>query len=217
MTIAQDTKVVDTKIDFWTNANEKYYKEIGYTHLTFLGVCVAKCPSDLWVYQELIYKTRPDLIIETGTSHGGSALYLASMCQLIGNGRVITIDIKEPPYKFKHERLEFITGSSVDPEIVDRIEDVAPGKKIMVVLDSDHHKDHVLKELSLYAPLVSYGSYLIVEDTNINGHPVYPEHGPGPMEALDEWLPKHGEFAIEKGCERFGITFNPNGYLRRIR
>ena len=86
---------------------------------------------------------------------------------------------------------------------------------VMVVLDSDHIKSHVLKELDALSSLVTKGSYLIVEDTNINGHPVLPNFGDGPWEALHEWLPNHPEFEIDKSCEKFGITFFPDGFLKR--
>jgi cephalosporin hydroxylase len=85
----------------------------------------------------------------------------------------------------------------------------------MVILDSDHAMAHVRAELELYAPMVTAGCYLIVEDTNVNGHPVYPLHGPGPMEALGEFLPRHPEFEVDAECEKFMLTFNPRGYLLR--
>ena len=210
-------ETVETESGFWLATNKRYYEEVGQHRLWFLGVLLQKCPLDLWIYQELIYRTRPDLIIETGTFHGGSALYLASICELTGVGRVLTIDIKEPPHKLVHKRLGFVPGSSVDPIIVDHVQDqIRPGEKVMVILDSDHSKAHVLKELELYSPFVTYGNYLIVEDTNINGHPVRSSYGPGPMEALEEWFRKQHKFAIDKRCEKFGITCNPNGYLRRM-
>jgi cephalosporin hydroxylase len=90
-----------------------------------------------------------------------------------------------------------------------------PDDRVMVLLDSDHAEAHVRKELDLYAPLVTSGCYLIVEDTNVNGHPVYPLHGPGPMEAVQGWLPAHQEFEADRRREKFMLTFNPYGYLRR--
>ena len=87
----------------------------------------------------------------------------------------------------------------------------------MVLLDSDHTRDHVLKELEAYSPMVTHGSYLIVEDTNLNGHPVEPEHGPGPMEALEAFLPAHPQFAHDTAMDKFLLTFNPRGFLKRSR
>ena len=87
----------------------------------------------------------------------------------------------------------------------------------MVILDSDHEADHVYQELIAYSPFVQTGDYLIVEDTNINGHPVTRDYGPGPMEALDQFLSENHEFMIDRRCERFLMTMNPRGYLRRAR
>ena len=88
--------------------------------------------------------------------------------------------------------------------------------KVMVILDSDHHKEHVLNELRIYGKFVTKESYIIVEDTNINGHPVYPDFGPGPMEAVEEFLRENKNFVIDKTREKFYLTFNPRGYLKKI-
>ena len=186
--------------------------------LDWLGVRLRKCPLDLWIYQELIHRRRPDLIVETGTFKGGSALYLASLCELVGHGRVVTIDVTSLPASQRpvHPRLDYLTGSSVDPVIVASIATMAAGaEEVMVILDSDHATPHVYRELTAYAPLVRPGGYLIVEDTNVNGHPVLPEHGPGPREAVALFLARHAEFAPDRHCERLLMTLNPGGFLRR--
>jgi cephalosporin hydroxylase len=183
----------------------------------WLGQRVRKCPLDLWVYQEIIAETRPGLIVETGSGRGGSALFMASICDLVGHGRVITIDIREVP-RPQHERITYLRGSSTDPPIVERVHrEAASEQTVMVVLDSDHSREHVLSELCSYGPLVGEGAYLIVEDTNINGHPVVRGHGPGPMEAVNEFLATDvgSEFAVDRTCEKFFLTMNPGGYLRR--
>lgn len=197
---------------------------------TWLGVPALKCPLDLWVYQELIVEVKPDLIIETGTYYGGSALYMASLCDLLNHGRVITIDIndaqlllakdtKAAPLRVRpdHPRIEYWRGSSVAPRTLDHLgELVRAHGRTMVILDSDHHRDHVLQELRLYSRWVSKGSYLVVEDTNVNGHPVYPGHGPGPMEALEAFLKENDDFAVDESRHSHMLTFNPRGYLRRL-
>lgn len=186
--------------------------------LDWLGTSLRKCPLDLWTYQELIYRRRPDLIVETGTFEGGSALYLASLCELIGNGRVMTIDVAPPPASRRpiHPRLEYLTGSSVDGGIIASVaEHAASAREVMVILDSDHTTPHVYRELVAYAPLIRPGGYLIVEDTNVNGNPVLAEHGPGPREAVALFLARHPEFAPDRHCERFLMTLNPGGFLRR--
>lgn len=185
---------------------------------TWLGVHTAKTPLDLWVYQEIIYETKPDIIIETGTANGGSALYMACINDLIDGGKVISIDISPKDNLPHHPRVTYLTGSSTSPEITMRVNHLAQGaNRIMVVLDSDHSKAHVRRELELFAPLVTVGCYLIVEDTNVNGHPVWPDHGPGPMEALSEFLEGNGAFEIDHGREKFYLTFNPSGYLLRTK
>jgi cephalosporin hydroxylase len=185
--------------------------------LAWLGHKTLKCPMDLWTYQEIVVETRPDLIVECGTHLGGSALYLASLCELIGHGSVLSIDIEALPGRPRHARIDYVTGSSVDPGIVDRVGREARGRRAMVVLDSDHAEAHVLAELEAYHGLVAVGCYLIVEDTNVNGHPVLPDFGPGPREAVERFLTAHPEFVVDPDRERFMLTLNPGGYLRRVR
>ena len=183
---------------------------------SWLGRTVRKCALDLWVYQEILVETRPDLIVETGTYLGGSALYLASICDILRHGKVVTVDVSAPGGRPRHRRITYVQGSSVDPEVVARVRRRARrAKRIMVILDSDHSRDHVLRELELYSPLVSVGCYLVVEDTNVNGHPVLPDHGPGPMEAVTEFLATTDDFEVDDAREKLLLTFNPSGYLRR--
>ena len=193
-----------------------YYERATTTwqNTRWMGVPIWKNPADLWIYQELVHEIRPDLIVETGTAYGGSALYLAMLCDLLDHGRVVTIDTQVFPDRPVHPRIEYVFGSSTGPGIVDALDRTGP---VMVILDSDHRAPHVLDELELYAPLVTLGSYLIVEDTNVNGHPVYPDHGPGPFEAIEQWGPERHGFEVDAACERFLHTFNPGGFLRRVR
>ncbi len=182
----------------------------------WMGVPVLKCPLDLWIYQEIIFRVKPDLIIETGTYKGGTAHYFASICELIGNGEVVTIDIEEYPNRPIHSKITYLHGSSTSPSIVAAIRKLIEGKRnVLIILDSDHSMAHVRQEMELYAPLVTIGSYLIVEDTNINGNPVLPESGPGPNEAIDDYLHGHPEFMIDRSMEKLLMTFNPGGYLQR--
>ncbi len=198
----------------------KFYYDSGIHRKTYwFGVPVWKIPFDLWIYQEIIYELKPELIIETGTAYGGSALYMANILYLIGQGKVITIDIDDTRKRPKHPRITYLKGSSVSKEILDIVKNEYKKTKgnVIVILDSDHKKEYVLKELELYNSFVSKGSYLIVEDTNINGNPVYEEYGHGPMEAVKEFLKKNKNFQIDKTREKFFVSFNPNGYLKRIK
>lgn len=174
------------------------------------GYPIYKLPSDLWLYAELLYAVKPRTIIETGTAEGGSALYFADLLELYGvrDYRVITVDIRSlNPRWPHHERIFYVPSfSSVDwPPKAGRYADgmqvtIPPHLEapVLVVLDSDHSQAHVARELDVYAPLVSPGSYLVVEDSNVNGHPVLAEHGPGPLEAVQAWLPQHPEFREDR-------------------
>jgi cephalosporin hydroxylase len=203
-----------------TLSNVVYYEnsEQTWENTSWLGVPLEKYPTDLFVYQEIIYQTKPDVIIEAGTLKGGSAYFFASLLDLLGKGRVITMDIVDHPEKPKHPRIEYLLMSSISDEAVRRIKsEIKPGDRVMVSLDSDHSADHVFKELQLYSPMVTIGCYLVVEDTNINGHPVYPAFGPGPMEALKRFLAGNQDFEVDRSKEKFMLTVSPNGYLRRVR
>ena len=199
--------------------HQLYYDEPDRTwqDTWFLGVATQKCPLDLWVYQELIFRVRPGLIVETGTAHGGSALYLATMCDLVGHGEVVSVDVLDLPGRPVHPRVRYVHGSSTDLGIVEEVRALAEGKDpVMVILDSDHSFAHVRAEIAAYAGLVTPGSYLVVEDTNVNGHPVAPEFGPGPYEAVEELLGRSADFVVDDSCEKFRMTFNPRGFLRRV-
>jgi cephalosporin hydroxylase len=193
-----------------------YYDTAVWKDTHWLGVRTQKCPLDLWVYQEILHEVKPDLVIETGTAHGGSAYYLASLMDLIGRGEIVTVDIHPIEGRPEHPRITYVTGSSTADEVVQEVERLAEGHdRVLVILDSDHSRDHVLDELRIYNRFVTPGSYLIVEDTNVNGHPVMPEHGPGPMEALDDFLAEADGLEIDAAREKFFMTFNPRGFLRK--
>lgn len=206
-----DTEIVDAFHRRYYDAAETTWKQTFW-----LGQTVRKCPLDLWAYQEIIFETRPELIVETGTYLGGSALYLASLCDLLGHGKIVTVDVSAPPGRPKHRRITYVVGSSVADDVLDRVRRRARrAKRTMVILDSDHSRDHVLRELELYGPLVTPGCYLVVEDTNVNGHPAWPGYGPGPMEAVTEFLSRTDAFEVDRSREKLMLTFNPSGYLRR--
>ncbi|HEV3475521.1 MAG TPA: CmcI family methyltransferase, partial [Actinomycetota bacterium] len=108
-------------------------------------------------------------------------------------------------------------GSSTSEEILERVRAEVAGGTTMVILDSDHSAKHVSDELRAYAPMVSVGHYLVVEDTNLNGNPILPEWGPGPREAVEGFLRETDAFEVDRSREKFFMTFNPTGYLRRVR
>jgi cephalosporin hydroxylase len=195
-----------------------YYgrREQTWGNTFWLGHHVLKCPLDLWTYQEILHEVRPDLIIETGTYRGGSALFLASISDLLDRGEVVTIDSARQDGRPRHRRITYLTGSSTSDVILRQVRRRARGKStVLVILDSGHAKEHVLAELHAYAPLVTPGSYIIVEDTSLNGHPVESDHGPGPAEAVAEFLKGNDAFVRDESREKFMLTFNPGGYLKK--
>jgi cephalosporin hydroxylase len=211
---AQDRTIIE-------NFHKLYYNGLpgeGYifARTYWMKVLCYKCPLDLWIYQEIISELRPDLIIETGTCFGGSTLFMAHILDILGHGEILTIDIDNTIARPSHPRITYVHGSSSDAKLIESLLANRPAGVRLIVLDSDHSKAHVLRELELLAPHVSIGSYLIVEDTNINGHPTFPTFGAGPYEAIEEFLATHKEFAVDETREKFLMTFNPRGYLRRI-
>lgn len=203
----------------WNTVVRLFHTRLYETHPRidprWMGVKIQKMPFDCWVYQEILHECRPDVLIETGTYNGGSTLFYAHMFDLLGHGEVLSIDLEPQADLPQHPRISYLTASSTSPEALAWIAERIEGKKVMVVLDSDHSEKHVRAELEALAPLVSPGQYLVVEDTNINGHPVYPSFGPGPMEALDEWLKTNPPFDADPAREKFYFSYFPRGFWRR--
>jgi cephalosporin hydroxylase len=189
-----------------------FYDSRGCVPVIWKGVPCQKFPMDLWVFQEIIWETKPYWIIEVGVAAGGTTCFLSDM---LGDARrVIAVDRKPKPESVSDQR--FICGNSISPTTLAAVQAhlATHPASCMVILDSDHSYGHVCKELELYAPLVTSGQYLIVEDTNLNGHPVRPGFGSGPYEAVEQFLRAHPEFTVDKSREKFGVTANPNGYLK---
>ena len=185
----------------------------------WLGYVIQKSSFDLMAFHNLLYDIKPDILVETGTWHGGSALFYATIMDAINHGQIITIDNWAWRCRPQHQRIGYVAGSSVDKKIIDTVKSyTCQVPRVIVFLDSDHNGDHVYKELDAYAPMVTVGSYCIVEDTNINGHPIRPNWGPhgGPWEAVHDWLPKHPEFRIDHNPQPI-YTNNPDGWLLRVK
>lgn len=203
--------------------NDFYYTSGNSGNLTWRGAEMLKNPCDLWSYIDIFQELKPSIIIETGTHHGASAMFYADICNVLNiECKVITIDIN-PKWNVDPETLNILSikGKSTDESVVEKVkayvERASSTGNVVVMLDSDHSKENVLSELNIYSQFVTEGSYVIVEDTNINGHPSFPAHGPGPWEAVDEFLGEASSacFEIDRTRERFLLTFNPRGYLQK--
>lgn len=200
-----------------------YYNTGIWKTTSWAGVRTLKLPSDMWNYQEIIAKLKPSLIVEFGSRHGGSALFFSAVLKQVNpSGKVLSVDIdsesisnlaKEDP------TIELKSASSTSPQVLNRIAELRqeyPGS-IFVILDSDHKKPHVLNEMLLLRPLLQPGDYLVVEDSNINGHPVRPGWGEGPYEAIQEYFRRYpNDYQVDRSREdKFGLTFATGGFLIR--
>jgi cephalosporin hydroxylase len=212
-----DQELIDRFTVLWGHDDNTWRKN------SFLGIRTLQNPLDVWITFEIIHKVKPDVIVETGTLQGGSAALWAMFLEQVNpEGRVITIDIENESPKARklpisRRRVDFLIGSSTAPEIVEEVRRRVAGKRVLVILDSAHYMDHVLDELLAYAPLVSRGSYIIVQDTAMNGHPTAPDFGPGPYEAVEAFLAETDDFVADRSRERHMMTNNPMGFLQRVR
>ena len=204
---------------------------------TWLGRPIIQLPEDMVRLQELIYQARPDVIVETGVAHGGNQVFLASLCRLIGHGRVIGVDIEIRPHNRAaleaHELSPLITlieGSSTDPAVVARVKAaIGPAERVLVILDASHAKAHVRAELEAYGPLVGPGSFLVVADGIMEQLADAPRARPewawdNPSGAIAEFLAQHVEFTAAPPARPFDespglapATYWPGGYLQRVR
>ena len=204
-----------------------------YTYnFTWLGRPIIQYPQDIVAMQELIWSVKPDLVIETGIAHGGSLILSASILELLGGrGCVVGVDIdirkhnrREIERHRMFKRIKMIEGSSVAPETINQVKKLAKGKKkILIFLDSNHSGTHVLKELELYSPLVSKGSYIVAFDTLVEYMPKGSnknrpwDKGNNPMTAVRAFLRKHKNFVVDKEMEhKLLITAAPGGFLKRV-
>jgi len=213
-------KVIDDYHRLWY---DEAPKGLTWGSTTYFGVKLWKHPADLHLYSELIYQVQPALIIETGTAFGGSALYMAHLLDQLGHGKVLSIDLNAVQKTYpRHPRIAYLGGyssthlRSVKEAGLMAIEAAKGQGAVMVILDSDHAERHVAQELRCYASLVTPSSYLVVEDSEIGGHPVYESFGPGPYEAVEKWLPQHPEFVEDRRLPA-RMLWSAHTWLRRER
>ncbi len=191
-----------------------------WTQVSWLGKQVAKCPLDLWVYQEIICETKPELIVETGTSGAGSAWFFATLYDMLGiPGHIITVDKDCYPHLWlPHPRITYLTGDSVGEVVAAQMAVAARGKRTMVSLDSLHTYAHVAREMALYSPLVTPGCYMVVEDTGCGPTEpgrVYTDADQWCDRAVVEFAAAHPEFEVDLAREKHLLTSNHRGWMRR--
>ena len=225
--MGKDLELRKKSLDWMLHA-DKYKYTYNYS---WMGRPIIKYPNDILILQEIIWKLKPDYIVETGIAHGGSIIFSASMLELLGHGEVIAVDIDIRKHNRdeieKHpmaKRITMIEGSSIDPEIVNSIKEKVKGKKVLVCLDSNHTHAHVLEELRMYADMVNVGSYIVCPDTFVEYFPKgYCKDRPwdvgnNPMTALIEFLKENDDFVIDKDIDnKLMITEGFDGYLKKIK
>jgi cephalosporin hydroxylase len=209
----------------WTRSN--WHNRLSY-EVTCLGIPIIQLPEDMVVMQELIWKVRPDVIVESGVAHGGALILYASILELLGRGRVIGVDVEIRKYNrlaieahpLSH-RIELIEGDSLADETVSTVRSrIRPGERVLVALDSAHSREHVLGELKRYAPLVTPNSYVVVFDAVMALVADAPTAGEGwdhdnPLEAVREFLEGNDDFEVDRSYERLAVTYCQGGFLRR--
>lgn len=198
----------------------KWYHETNvWKGVSYRGVRTLKLPSDMWNYQEILFAHNIDWVIETGSRHGGSAIFFADLLRNMGRaGKVFSIDLEPEldPRVLTDEKVEFLTGDSADPAMVERVmgQIRQDRKPIFLILDSDHAARHVKRELDAWVPRLRRGDYVLVEDTVVNGNPVRPDHGPGPLEAVRQFIAENPDVLVRDVARerKFGATFAIEGY-----
>lgn len=184
----------------------------------WMGVRALKNPLDAWIYQEIIADTRPEMIVELGSAYGGSTLFLANMLDLLGgDGRGLSVDHQHMTFEPEHERIATVTGDTRSPEVIDQVRTRCEGRRTMFIHNASHEGHDVFEDLRNYASLVTPGCYFVVEDGIADLLP--PRYGgaqgPEPMAAVEWFLTETRDFELDLERERYLMTYNPRGFLRR--
>lgn len=203
---------LDLSIREWI---ERYQRTISSSSITYKGVPIWKNVLDLWIYQEIVFETQPEIVVEIGCKFGGSAMWLADLMRTVGSGDVLTVDLLARPADLPSD-IRFYQGDSTSPEIVERITTECAGKRTMIIADSNHSAEHVLEELRLYSPLVQVGGYFVVEDGIVDVMD-WKRFTPGPVIGVNRFLAENDRFVIDRSREKFGVTYNPGSFLKRIK
>ena len=215
----------DVLANLWTRSG--WQRKLSY-EVSWLGIPIIQLPEDILMVQELIWKHRPDVIVESGVAHGGALILYASLLELLGRGRAIGVDIEIRKYNRlaieghpMSRRITLIEGSSTDPAVFESVRArIKPGESVMVMLDSSHSRDHVRAELEIYHSLIGPGGYIVVFDEVMpmvadapNGKPTW--DADNPLEAVRGFLTDHPDFEVDRSYERLAATYCRSGFLRR--
>jgi cephalosporin hydroxylase len=195
---------------------DAFWRSKEWQQTPWLGRWTARPPTDLMVYQELIAQVRPDWIIETGTGGGGRAFFMATICDLIEHGRVLSIDDYPVQQLTEHARIEYLRRDPADPETAAAVRAIVGERPLALLIFGAAKLGRLMSLYELYGPLVPIGSYIVFEDTILNGNPVWTGFGPGPREAARR-VDEGGEFERDESLERYALTFNPGGFLKRVK
>ena len=193
------------------------WRSLTWQHTEWAGHRLTTAPTDLVAYQELIVEVRPDWIVEVGTGGGGRTLFLAGVCDLIGHGEIVSIDEEHPETRPRHARIHYVRGRLQNDAVGEQVRDLVGDGRALVILGGCVDRQKTNKQFEIYSPLVPVGSYVVVADTIVNGHPVWPAFGAGPAESVKQILAAHGNFVQDSSRERWSMTFNPGGFLKRVR
>jgi cephalosporin hydroxylase len=192
---------------------EFFQNKIVTENVRYRGVLTWKNVLDLWIVQEIIHDTQPEVVVEIGSKFGGTTLWLSDVMRSVGSGRVISIDLVRPATNFL-DNVQFVQGDSVASETVATVEESRASRRTMVMTDGNHAADHVLAELELYSPMVAPGCYFIVEDGIVDVM-AWQQYTPGPLVAVQKFLCTNNQFVIDESREKFILTYAPSGFLKR--
>ncbi len=195
---------------------EAVYGTLPWTSTTWLEQPLRTAPTDLLAYQELISRVRPDVVIETGGTDPGRTLYLASICDVIGHGKVVSVAPAGTAPAPEHPRITRVEGEPHGADAAAAVAALVGEGSALVLLGSRSDRFKTSEEFERYSPFVPVGSYVVVADTVVNGHPVWPGFGPGPAEAVKQILARNGSFAVDPALVKYALSWNPSGYLRRV-
>jgi cephalosporin hydroxylase len=194
---------------------EYYQTSVVTKQVHYRGVPTWKNVFDLWVIQEIIHETQPEIVVEIGCKFGGTTLWLSDMMKTVASGSVISVDLKRPKIDFP-ENVQFIEGDSIASGTIAQIQDLRGGHRTMLLADGNHAAEHVFKELVLYGQMVALGCYFVVEDGIVDVMD-WPQYQPGPLVAVQRFLDENSSFVADERREKFILTYAPGGFLKRVR